>query len=305
MRKITRGNKLGTYNQRELDVIKDEVLKDDRIIDCKDEEIGITTPYRLQANKMAACLEAEIESDTIHKYQGREKELMILSTVLDSSYWGKRGISFVDDPCMINVAVSRAINQFVLVTDNRLFKENGKEIRSLIKYMKYNVLDAEIIQSNLISVFDLLYKEYSKKLVELSNRLLNRSRFKSENIMDTILNDEFKKDEYRDYDYTRDGILKNLFRDNGNLTEEERRYFYNGAKVDFVIYEKMDNKPVLFIEVDGFAYHENNPEQLKKDNLKDSICKKNNIDVLRFATNGTFSEEKIIKKVRKSMFGKE
>jgi very-short-patch-repair endonuclease len=302
MRKITRGNKKGTYNERELEVIKDEVLRDDRVKRYKDDEIGITTPYRMQADNIQNSIEKNIESDTIHKFQGREKKLMILSTVLDNSYIGKRGIDFVDDPCMVNVAVSRAIEQFVIVTDKKLFNEEGKEIKSLLKYIKYNELDSEIINSQIVSVFDLLYKEYSKKLDKLGKSLLNKSKFKSENIMDTILNKELKKEEYIDYEYRREILVRNCLKNIDNFNEEEKRYINNGARVDFVIYDKMDKKPILFIEVDGFEYHKNNPKQLEKDNLKDNIAQKSGIDIIRFETGGkAYDEEKIISKIKEKI----
>lgn len=299
MRKITRGNQKGTFNERELEVIKQEVLEDTRINQYSNGEIGITTPYRMQANNINKSTEEDIESDTIHKFQGREKKLMILSTVLDSSYIGKRGIDFVDDPCMVNVAVSRAINQFVIVTDKKLFNEEGNEIKSLLKYIKYNELDSEIIDSQIVSVFDLLYRDYSKKLEKLNKSLLNRSKFKSENIIDTILYNGFKDSVFIDYKYEREILLRNCLKNIQNLNEEERRYVNNGARIDFVIYDKMDKKPVLFIEVDGFEYHMNNPRQLVKDNLKDSIAKKSGIPILRFEIGGeSYDEKKIISKIK-------
>jgi len=94
---------------------------------------------------------------------------------------------------MINVAVSRAIDSFVLVTHNEMFKKNGHEINALLKYIQYQAMDAEIIESKLVSVFDLLYKDYSDVLTKLNNNLLNRLKYKSENIIDTIINKEFKK----------------------------------------------------------------------------------------------------------------
>ena len=303
MRKITRGNKKGTYNDRELEVIKQEVLHDKRINNYKNDEIGITTPYRMQANNIQNSTQADLESDTIHKSQGREKKLMILSTVLDSSYMGRMGIDFVDDPCMVNVAVSRAIEQFVIVTDRKLFNEEGNDIKSLLKYIKYNELDSEIVESQIVSVFDLLYREYSKKLEKLNNNLLNRSRFKSENIIDTVLHKEFEKEDYIDYKYEREIVIRNMFKNLDNLNEKEKEYVNNGARIDFVIYDKMDYKPKLFIEVDGFSYHKNNPIQLEKDKLKDNIARKNNIDLLRFETGGkAYNEEKIISLIKEKLF---
>ena len=302
MRKITRGDKKGTFNERENEVIKELVLKDDRIKEYNNEDIGITTPYRMQADNIQENIDNYIESDTIHKFQGREKKLMILSTVIDNSYLGKRGIKFVDDACMVNVAVSRAINQFVVVTDKTLFNNEGKEIKSLLKYIKYNELDSEIINSQIVSVFDLLYKDYSEKLENLNKRLLNRSKFKSENIIDTILNDGFIQEKFIDYEYRREILLRNCLNSIDEFSIEEQQYIKNGARIDFVVYDKMDKKPQLFIEVDGFEFHMNRPEQLKKDKLKNSIAKKSNIPMLRLETaRKAYTEEMIIEMVKEKL----
>lgn len=64
----------------------------------------------------------------------------------------------------------------------------------------------------------------------------------------------------------------------------------------------MDNRPVLFIEVDGFSFHKNNPKQLQKDKLKDNIAKKNGIDMLRFETGEkAYDEEHIIREIKKKL----
>ena len=47
------------------------------------------------------------------------------------------------------------------------------------------------------------------------------------------------------------------------------------------------------IEVDGFAFHENNPMQQTKDRLKDSILEKSKIPYLRLKTNGSGEREKL------------
>lgn len=300
MRKYTRGEMKGTFNERELEVIKEEVLNDKRIKKYSKENVGIITPYRLQADRISSALDSEYESDTVHKYQGREKDLMILSTVLDNSYLGKQGIKFVDNPCMINVAVSRAIKQFVLVTHPKVFNELGEEVNALLKYIKYNTLDSEIVNSNIVSVFDLLYKDYDIRLRSLDNRLLNRCRYKSERIVDTILNKEFEKQEYNGYYYLRQVCLRSCLKYFKNLTKEEKKFINNFSSVDFVIY-KDDNIPILFIEVDGFEFHENNPKQLKRDRIKESILKKNNLNLERIKVFKKYSEEDICNIVKEKV----
>ena len=293
MRKVTQGEKQGTYNQRELDVAIEEILKNPDLA-TENSQIGFVTPYRKQANVAGILMPDGIESDTVHKYQGREKDLMILSTVLDSSWQGQRGLDFVDDPHMVNVAVSRAIKQFVLVTDHDLFYKKGKEIGDLIRYMQYSTLDENVIDSQVVSVFDLLYKQYSRKLLPLKAKMDSEARYQSEEALRVLLEEILMLSEYNHFSYTRGVLLRNLINSVDLLMDEELTYVNNRASLDFVVYYKQDKSCKLVIEVDGFAFHENRPEQLKRDALKNSILKKYEIPLLRLATNGSGERERII-----------
>ena len=68
----------GLYNLREVDEIN-LIIKKSK---CKD--IGIISPYRKQVDVLNENIEIkseEIEIDTVHKFQGRAKDVIILSTV--------------------------------------------------------------------------------------------------------------------------------------------------------------------------------------------------------------------------------
>jgi len=92
-------------------------------------------------------------------------------------------------------------------------------------------------------------------------------------------------------------LLRNLIRDISKLNKEELQYVNNRASLDFVIYRKIGKSCVLAIEVDGFEYHENNPKQLNRDRLKNSILEKYKIPLLRLPTNHSGEEEKLKKKL--------
>lgn len=293
MRKITQGTKTGTYNQRELDVIN-EILQDPNYIPEND-TLGIITPYRKQADKAQELTNDIYECDTIHKFQGREMDTIIMSTVLDSSYTAKQGINFVNNPNMINVAVSRAIKRFVLVTDHDLFFQEKGEIPDLIRYIQYRSLDKAIIDSQIVSVFDLLYSKYSAKLLPLKEKMDSNASWKSEEALRVLLEEILSNEEYNLFNYTQQMLLFNLLMDNSKLTKDESLYVKNRASLDFVIFRKLDKACIFAIEVDGFTFHENNPKQLYKDSLKDSILKKYNIPLLRLPTNGSGEREKIMK----------
>jgi superfamily I DNA and/or RNA helicase len=303
MREVTKGERLGKFNQREMDVILEEVLKNPNIVTNEISEIGFTTPYRNQADRASKTFDNGMECDTVHKYQGREKKVMIMSTVLDNTFLGKMGLSFVDDPCKVNVAVSRAQEQFILVTDHSLFDKAGKEISDLVRYIEYHTLDDNLIESQIVSVFDLLYKEYSSKLIALKNRLPNISKYQSENIIWRLLHDIISEDKYNCLEFTMQVLLKNLLKNSDKLKPEEVRYVNHNSSVDFVVYYKLNKKPILIIEIDGFAFHENNPEQLIRDALKNSILKKYDLPLLRLATTGNGEEERIKKALEEALNG--
>ncbi len=292
MRWVTQGEQKGRYNQRELDTIDEEILKDFTVAENY-ENVGFIAPYRKQADKATQSLPGNVQSDTVHKYQGREKDIIILSTVLDSTYHGQKGLKFVDDPQMVNVAVSRAIKQFVLVTDHCIFFKKGKNIGDLIRYIQYSTLDENVIESNVISVFDLLYRQYSDRLLPLKAKMDKSARYPSEEALRVLLEEIFAEPQYDRYSYAQGVLLQNLLNKVNLLSPEELNFVNNRSSLDFVIYYKQDKACAFVVEVDGFAYHENNPEQLRRDKLKDKILAKYEIPILRLATNGSREREKI------------
>lgn len=293
MKKVTKGTRKGNFNQREIEVVKEEILKELQIQNIALDDVGFTTPYRLQVEEADDLLHENIEIDTVHRYQGREKPIMILSSVLDQTRNGRIGKSFVENPHLVNVAVSRAQKQFILVTDYALFRNSRKDIGNLIRYIEYNTLHEHITHSNLISVFDLLYTEYSDRLNDLQNRLLFKSRYKSENIMWRVLADLISENKYKVVTFGFQVYLKDLFNETERLSEREKEYIRNRASFDFVIYDVINKQPLLAIEVDGFSSHRNNPEQLERDRLKNDICKKYEFPLLRFPTTGSNEISKI------------
>ncbi|MFC7624430.1 AAA domain-containing protein [Microlunatus sp. GCM10028923] len=283
----------GRFNQREIEVIREEVIPQV----CGDlpvGEVGITTPYRRQADKLGETFGDFIESDTVHKYQGREKLAMVLTTVLDESKSGHFGITFVDDPRLINVAVSRAIERFVLVIDNKLLPRS-RHIRDLVGYIEYHDPHGSgARESKVISVFDLLYRDYSRQLRPLAARLSQRSRYRSENIMWSVLEGIVAEDPYRVFAFRAQVKLRALVPDTELLDEDELKYVRHAAtSVDFVVFNRMTKKLACAIEVDGFEYHENKPEQLARDAKKDAICAKYGVPLLRLPTTGSREPDRI------------
>ncbi|OEF96359.1 AAA domain-containing protein [Desulfuribacillus alkaliarsenatis] len=288
--KTVKGNHArGTYNQRQIDVIVEEIIPE-QIGDDTNQSIGIISPYRMQVTKLSEHFDSKnIEIDTVHKYQGREKDTIIISTVVNEIN------DFVDNPNLVNVAISRAVKKLIIVvSDND--KNDNSNIGDLIKYIKYN--NFEIINSKVYSVFDLLYHCYSEQLRAIMKTRKNVSKYQSEILIDMLIEKVLSQDKYRSLEYVMHVPLKMLLRDTNLLNERERHFASNVlTHTDFVIFNRLDKMPVLVVEVDGYKFHDQNPEQLKRDQMKDTILEKYGIPILRLKTNESQEEVRLENKL--------
>jgi hypothetical protein len=280
----------GRSNQREVDVITGEVIPE-HCHGVAGTDIGVTTPYRRQASKAADVLD-QAEADTVHRFQGRQKQVVILTTVLDETWRGRTGLAFVDDPQLINVAVSRAIRRFILVTNNDMLP-TSRHIRDLVGYIGYHNPGEDAVNSTVVSVFDLLYRAYSQRLRPLAARLKKELKYPSEDIIWTVLHDMLAEDRYAHLAVSSQVLLRNLLPDLSRLTPAQRAYVQHRASVDFVAYNRITNQPLLAIEVDGFAFHENNPAQRARDAVKDEILDAHQMPLLRLPTTGSQERRQI------------
>lgn len=275
----------GHYNQRQIDIIDKEImpeLKQKLSVD----EIGIVSPYNEQKIRLQDAINNEnIQIDTVHKYQGREKDAIIITTV------NNQISEFIDDPKMLNVAITRS-KRFLRLVVSRDICEKDSNINDLVKYIKYN--NFEVIESNVKSIFDLLYKENRLARLQYLKNKKRISLFDSENIAYNEIENILKNN------YNNLGIITHipLFRilENKNLlNKDELKYAsHEWTHIDFVIYNKMDKKPSLAIEVDGYTFHKKSTAQSQRDELKNEILKKYNIPLIRLSTIGS-DEKNIIK----------
>lgn len=262
----------GHYNQREIDIITNEILPHTTI---EPQEIGIITPYNEQKAHLQNVV-GEIEADTVHKYQGREKDLIIIATTNNQSN------EFIDNSKMLNVAITRAKKQLKLIVSYDVCHKQNTNINDFIRYITYQ--SAKPIESKVYSIFDLLYKAntQARELYLKGKRRI--SQFDSENIAFAFIKDILQQDSYHSLDVLPHIPLAKVIKIDEALTQEEKLYAQNPlTHFDFIIYHIMDKVPLLAVEIDGYAFHHTH-KQLNRDRLKDSICKKHNFPLLRLST---------------------
>lgn len=270
------------YNQREIDVVREEVLPSLTSYD----DIGIVTPYNNQVDQFHQQI-PDLDVATIHKYQGREKDAIIMSTV------DNQITPFADDANLLNVAVSRAKKKFHLVmTGNE--QTNHGNLMDLLDYIHYN--NCTITNSKIASIFDYLYAQYTSERMALLEKLPQVSEYASENMTYHLICDILASDNH--FSHLRvlcHMPLRLIIQDSSLMSPEELAYASNyNTHIDFLIISSISKKPLLGIETDGYSFHNNATEQHKRDELKNRILALYSIPLIRLSTKGSQEREKII-----------
>ncbi len=264
-------------NQREIDVIDEEVLP---ILEVDSREIGIIAPYNHQVDELQKQLSSDADIATVHKFQGREKDTIILSAVDDVI------TPFSDDAHLLNVAISRARHHFCLVMSGNEQPQESN-ISDSLGYIKYN--NFTISDSKVRSIFDYLYQPYTESLRAFLKRHRHISEYASENLTFALLEEILSSR----LQYSHLGIICHqslglLIGDNSLMTPDEQRYVSHAdTHIDFLLYNRVSKRAVLAIETDGYAFHKNGSRQAERDAMKNDILTKYGIPFLRLSTAGS------------------
>ena len=272
----------GHFNQREIDVITKEVMSE--YVDMG--TVGIITPYRSQAEEINKAIGTDIAS-TVHKYQGRECDTIIMSTVDNAP------TEFSDDPNLLNVAISRAKTHLCIVTNGNDMPQNTN-LAQLIAYIQYN--NFEVKESKLHSVFDLLYKHYTAERLAYEQTHPVVSGYLSEKLLYDLLVKGIAKSGLANTEILCHYPLARLIADWDVLDEQEKVFAGSPlAHVDFLIYNSLTKRPLQTIEVDGWHFHKESEVQQLRDALKDQILMKFGLCPHRISTTDTVNDETIMK----------
>lgn len=272
----------GHFNQREIDVITQEVMSE--YVDMG--TVGIITPYRSQAEEINKAIGTDIAS-TVHKYQGRECDTIIMSTVDNAP------TEFSDDPNLLNVAISRAKTHLCIVTNGNDMPQNTN-LAQLIAYIQYN--NFEVKESKLHSVFDLLYKHYTAERLAYEQTHPVVSGYLSEKLLYDLLVKGIAKSGLANTEILCHYPLARLIADWDALDEQEKIFAGSPlVHVDFLIYNSLTKRPIQTIEVDGWHFHKESEVQQLRDALKDQILMKFGLCPHRISTTDTVNDETIMK----------
>ncbi|MCF2874991.1 MULTISPECIES: DEAD/DEAH box helicase [unclassified Tenacibaculum] len=108
-------------------------------VDTIEKQLGIITPFASQKGELSKALSEagykvnDIKLGTVHALQGAERNIILFSSVYSNEDEGTMFFEKDNKPNMLNVAVSRAKESFILFGDTRIFDETKNTPSGVLK----------------------------------------------------------------------------------------------------------------------------------------------------------------------------
>jgi superfamily I DNA and/or RNA helicase len=132
------------YNPLEAEFVIN-IIEKLKLAGAKEEHIGVITPYKDHEEFIKKLLSSKfqvpsVEVKSVDGFQGREKEIIILSLVRANE---KEEIGFLNDIRRLNVAITRAKRKLIIIGDSKTLSVH-KTYEDLIQYIKKNGILKEV-----------------------------------------------------------------------------------------------------------------------------------------------------------------
>ncbi|CDW72124.1 splicing endonuclease positive effector [Stylonychia lemnae] len=164
--------------------------------------IGIISPYKQQVKtlkdiiyprmRQLGCPNDLIEINTVDAYQGREKDIIIISCVRGSQ---ERQLGFLNDYRRMNVAITRAKNFLWVIGNSRTLKRN-KNWNAFLEYTKSKIGSYVKIKNK-----DQLEKNKIQQIVLNQRDVLKKSKYSPKQLLEdykTLKNQEFENQKHNE-----------------------------------------------------------------------------------------------------------
>lgn len=177
---------------------------------------------------------------------------------------------------------------------------HGSDIGDLLRYIRFTCedVDSVFITSPIRSVFDVLHTEYAAMRFASDAKRESPAERIAERLIGGILAEE---DRFSAIGVHRHYRLYDLVGRTVELSDEERLFVRRRSHLDFLLYNRMDNTPILGIEVDGVLHHRFDEVQVARDRRKNGILAKIGLPLLRLSTDGSSEKERIVGALEQAM----
>ena len=121
------------FNEEEAKVVK-KLIGSLLSVGINPEQVGVISPYEDQVNLLSEVLPEDVEVKTVDGFQGREKEVILISFVRSND---RGDIGFLRDYRRLNVAITRARRKLICIGNSETLRTD-KLYNEFLKYIERN-----------------------------------------------------------------------------------------------------------------------------------------------------------------------
>ena len=229
-------------------------------------DVLLLAPFNLQVDKLARIEVEGADASTVHKSQGREKSCVIFSSVKDKPN------AFLEDPRLLNVAVSRARSRLALLVEVDLLAQDCL-VSDLARYMAYR--GGTVLEESSRPAFPFLFgPRHGERTGDATETAAMRR-------ICELLAEERAAEQigvcrrYPLYLLVPERLARRL---DGDL----QAFVRSSSHIDLLLYDRASMMPRAAIEIDG-QQHEGGL-QAGRDAKKDAVMRRCGIRVVRVKT---------------------
>lgn len=227
-----------------------EYIKENKL-----QDVFIITPFRnqeevinhyLNESKQKSEIDASVSCGTIHKVQGQENKTIIISTAISKQTNIKTYEWIKNNSQLINVAVTRAKENLIVVTDKKaidILSRKDDDLYALIEYVEKNGITR--ISESVVNKFTIGFS--------------NNSKFEDEFYITM-----------RQFCSVKGGRFQRNVKVIDVFPEEKDNELVNKREFDGVLYD--EKVPKIIFEING-KEHSSKKSSLKSDNAKMDLVK--------------------------------
>lgn len=231
-------------------------------------KIGIITPFVKQKDCIEYYLKQykinDVSVGTVHAFQGDQKDVIIFSTAVTKNTHAATYNWLKCNKELINVAVSRAKDKFIILGNKTAINNLSKEKDDLKELFEYVEKEGES------KVTDVSIPSVALGTRQLSTESEKELAQTVEHILSVITEDDI---------FLKEQVSVSSIFTNDNV---DNSIFYK-QNFDLVIFQKIyggDSIPLLVIELNG-PEHNSEPSVIKRDENKEKYCKMHNLKLIK------------------------
>lgn len=138
----------------------------------KAEDIAVIAPYKNQVNALKSKIENKsVQVGTVHSFQGKDKEIVVVSLTIDSEYDNSAKRFIGDKPNMLNVAFTRAKQQVLIVGNYSVLEktENTNYLHKTYEFIKkhgtlFSIYDSDSLEK----LTEIQYQQFMNFIQQLN-----------------------------------------------------------------------------------------------------------------------------------------